>query len=47
MKKYSMNHSEKIILIMGKIMSVFHISKKEKNAKNNKNNKNNDKNQIN
>ena len=47
MKKYSMNHSEKIILIMGKIMSVFHISKKEKNTKNNKNNKNNDKNQIN
>lgn len=47
MKKYSMNHSEKIILIMGKIMSIFHISKKEKNTKNNKNNKNNDKNQIN
>lgn len=43
MKKYSMNHSEQIILIMGKVMSVFHFSKKEKNSKNNKKNKNNDK----
>lgn len=43
MKKYSMNHSEQIILIMGKVMSVFHLSKKDNNSKNNKKNKNNDK----
>ena len=28
MKRYSMNHADKIVLIMGKVMSIFHFSKK-------------------
>lgn len=30
MKKYSLNHSDQIILIIGKIMSFFHFSKNKK-----------------
>ena len=38
MKKYSMEHADGIILILGKILSIFHISRKSKN-KSNKNKK--------
>lgn len=31
MKRYSMNHSDKIILIIGKILSIFHRQKPKKN----------------
>lgn len=37
MKRYSLIHSEKIILILGKFISIFHINKKSK--KNDKKNK--------
>ena len=42
MKRYSMNHADKIVLIMGKVMSIFHFNnkdrlKKKKNSKNNSN----------
>ena len=30
MKRYSLIHCEKIILILGKFISIFHISKKSK-----------------
>lgn len=35
MKRYSMNHADNIILFIGKILSIFHISKdkKDRNAK--------------
>lgn len=33
MKRYSMNHADKIVLIMGKVMSIFHFSKKDKSQK--------------
>ena len=36
MKRYSMNHADKIVLIMGKVMSIFYFSKKEKLQKNKK-----------
>lgn len=32
-KKYAMNHSEKIVLILGKFISIFHRQKKSKNNK--------------
>lgn len=34
MKKYSMEHADGIILILGKILSIFHISGKSKNKSN-------------
>ena len=45
MKKYSMEHADGIILILGKILSIFHISKKFKNKskKNKKKKKKKDK----
>ena len=44
MKRYSLIHSEKIILILGKFISIFHINKKSKknDKKNKKLEKNND-----
>ncbi len=42
-KKYSMVHSEKIILILGKFISLFHIQKKVKDAGERKTKKGNDK----
>ncbi len=39
MKRYSMVHADQIILIIGKILSIFHISKKNKGQKKNTKNK--------
>lgn len=32
-KKYALNHSEKIVIILGKFISIFHRQKKSKNNK--------------
>lgn len=35
MKRYSLEHADKIILLLGKFLSIFHFSRKSKKMKNN------------
>ncbi len=46
MKKYSMEHADGIILILGKILSIFHISRKSKNKSNKNKKKSNKKDKL-
>ena len=46
MKKYSMEHADGIILILGKILSIFHISRKSKNKSNKNKQKSNKKDKL-
>lgn len=41
MKRYSLEHADKIILLLGKFLSIFHFSKNQKKSKNKTNKKKN------
>lgn len=41
MKRYSLEHADKIILLLGKFLSIFHFSKNSKKSKNKTNKKKN------